>query len=158
MRNKIIIDDLPPKSSDNKKIQHEINPDVVKLYATSIEEFNVKIDQIKSKAQKAMRVTLWLKLLVTMSSIYSISQWLHDHHRANTWALILVISEVSGVLLDTLPYFQQRIELPKLKLGLSHIYFELIGDFVMYERGEMTDDEAIRRYWVHRKNWIKTVG
>lgn len=158
LRNKIIIDDLPPKSSDNKKIQNEINPDVVKLYATSIEEFNVKLDQIKSKAQKAMRVTLWLKLLVTMSSIYSISQWLQDHHKANTWALILVISEVSGVLLDTLPYFQQRIELPKLKLGLSHIYFELIGDFVMYERGEMTDDEAIRRYWVHRKNWIKTVG
>lgn len=157
MRNKIVIDELP-KSSDNKKIQNEINPDVVKLYATSIEEFNVKIDQIKSKAQKAMRITLWLKLLVTMSSIYSISQWLQDHHKANTWALILVISEVSGVLLDTLPYFQQRIELPKLKLGLSHIYFELIQDFVMYERGEISDDDAIRRYWVHRKNWIKTVG
>lgn len=157
MRNKIVIDELP-KSSDNKKIQNVINPDVVKMYATSIEEFNVKISQIKSKAQKAMRVTLWLKLLVTMSSIYSISAWLKDHHHANTWALILVVSEVSGVLLDTLPYFQQRIELPKLKLGLSHIYFELIGDFVMYERGELTDDEAIRRYWCHRKNWIKTVG
>lgn len=157
MRNKIVIDDLP-KSTDNKKIINEINPDVVKLYSMSAEEFNAKLDQIKNKAQTAMRVTLWLKLLVTMSSIYSISQWLHDHNKANTWALILVISEVSGVLLDTLPYFQQRIELPKLKLGLSHIYFELIQDFVMYERGEMTDDEAIRRYWVHRKNWVKTVG
>jgi len=157
MRNKIVIDELP-KSSDNKKLQNVINPDVVKMYATSIEEFNVKISQIKSKAQKAMRVTLWLKLLVTMSSIYSISAWLKDHHHANTWALILVVSEVSGVLLDTLPYFQQRIELPKLKLGLSHIYFDIITDFVMYERGELTDDEAIRRYWTHRKNWIKAVG
>jgi len=130
----------------------------VKLYAMSAEEFNTKLDDIKKKAQTAMRITLWLKLLVTLSSIYSISAWLKDHHHANTWALILVISEVAGVLLDTLPYFQQRIELPKLKLALSHIYFDLIRDFVMFERGELSEDEAIRRYWAHRTNWIKTVG
>lgn len=135
-----------------------INPDIVKMYSMSIEEFNTKLDDIKKKAQKAMRFTLWLKLIVTLSSIYSISEWLQDHHKAHIWPLILVISEVAGVLLDTLPYFQQRIELPKLKLGLSHIYFDLIEDFVMFERGELSEDEAIRRYWAHRTNWIKTVG
>lgn len=110
------------------------------------------------KAQKAMRVTLWLKLLVTMSSIYSISAWLKDHHHANIWALILVVSEVAGVLLDTLPYFQQRMELPKMKLILEHIYFDIIKDFSKFERGELEEKEALRRYWEHRKNWIKSVG
>lgn len=140
--------------------EHEefANSDIVKMYSMSIEQFNSKINDIKSKAQKAMRVTLWLKLLITLSSIYSISAWLNDHHHANIWALILVISEVAGVLLDTLPYFQQRIELPKLKLSLEHVYFELIQDYCHFERGEIDEKEALRRYWSHRKAWVKAVG
>lgn len=135
-----------------------INPDITKMYAMSIEEFNSKIKETHQKAQKAMRVTLWLKLIVTMSSIYSISAWLKSHHHANVWALILVASEVAGVLLDTLPYFQQRIELPKMKLKLEHIYFDIIKDFSKFERGELEEKEALRRYWEHRKNWVKSVG
>lgn len=134
------------------------NSDIVKMYSMSIEQFNGKINDIKSKAQKAMRITLWLKLLLTLSSIYSISAWLHSHHHANIWALVLVISEVAGVLLDTLPYFQQRIELPKLKLSLEHVYFELIQDYCHFERGEIDEKEALRRYWSHRKAWVKAVG
>lgn len=137
---------------------HNLNMDIVKMYSMSIEEFNKKIQEIKDKSQKAMRVTLWLKLLVTLSSIYSISAWLHNHHHANIWALILVISEVAGVLLDTLPYFQQRMELPKLKLSLEHIYFEFIVDSIEYQRGEISEKEAIRRYWSHRKAWVKAIG
>ena len=137
---------------------HDLNIDIVKMYAMSIEEFNKKIQEVKDKAQKAMRVTLWLKLLITLSSIYSISAWLHNHHHANIWALVLIISEVAGVLLDTLPYFQQRIELPKLKLSLEHVYFEFITDSIKYQRGEISEKEAIRRYWSHRKAWAKTVG
>lgn len=137
---------------------HNLNMDIVKMYSMSIEEFNKKIQEIKDKAQTAMRVTLWLKLLVTLSSIYSISAWLHNHHHANIWALILVISEVAGVLLDTLPYFQQRMELPKLKLSLEHIYFEFIVDSIAYQRGEISEKEAIRRYWSHRKAWVKAIG
>ena len=135
-----------------------INPDITKMYSMSIEEFNSKIKETHQKAQKAMRITLWLKLLLTMSSIYSISAWLKSHHHANIWALVLIVSEVSGVLLDTLPYFQQRMELPKMKLKLEHIYFDIIRDFVKFERGELKEDEAIRRYWDHRKNWVKSVG
>ena len=134
------------------------NSDIVKMYSMSVEQFNSKINDIKSKAQKAMRVTLWLKLLITLSSIYSISAWLHNHHHANIWALVLIISEVAGVLLDTLPYFQQRIELPKLKLSLEHVYFELIQDYCHFERGEIDEKEALRRYWSHRKAWVKAVG
>lgn len=137
---------------------HNLNIDIVKMYAMSIEEFNKKIQEVKDKAQKAMRVTLWLKLLITLSSIYSISAWLHNHHHANIWALVLIISEVAGVLLDTLPYFQQRIELPKLKLSLEHVYFEFITDSIKYQRGEISEKEAIRRYWSHRKAWAKAVG
>lgn len=138
--------------------QKWINPDITKMYSMSIEEFNSKIKETHQKAQKAMRVTLWLKLLVTLSSIYSIFAWLEDHHHANIWALILVVSEVAGVLLDTLPYFQQRMELPKMKLILEHIYFDIIKDFSKFERGEIEEKEALRRYWEHRKNWIKSVG
>lgn len=134
------------------------NSDITKLYASSLEEFNAKMDDLKTKAQRAMRITLWLKLLVTLASIYSISSWLHNHHHANTWALILVVSEVAGVLLDTLPYFQQRIELPKLKLGLSHIYYDLSADFYKFQRGELSENEALRRLFAHRKAWVKTVG
>lgn len=134
------------------------NSDIVKMYSTSMEQFNTKLNDIKAKAQKAMRITLWLKLFLTLSSIYSISAWLKDHHHANIWALILVISEVSGVLLDTLPYFQQRIELPKLKLNLEHVYFEMVQDYWHFERGEIDENEAIRRYWSHRKAWVKAVG
>ena len=143
------------KASSNS---HNLNMDIVKMYSMSIEEFNKKIQEIKDKAQTAMRVTLWLKLLVTLSSIYSISAWLHNHHHANIWALVLVISEVAGVLLDTLPYFQQRMELPKLKLSLEHIYFEFIVDSIEYQRGEISEKEAIRRYWSHRKAWVKAIG
>lgn len=134
------------------------NADIAKMYCMSIEEFNTKIQDTKAKAQKAMRVTLWLKLIVTLSSIYSIAEWLKSHDHANTWALILVVSEVAGVLLDTLPYFQQRIELPKMKLNLEAIYFDLIRDFVKFERCELTEDEAIRRYWDHRRKWVSAVG
>lgn len=137
---------------------HNLNMDIVKMYAMSIEEFNKKIQETKDKAQKAMRVTLWLKLLITLSSIYSISSWLHNHHHANIWALVLIISEVAGVLLDTLPYFQQRIELPKMKLTLEHIYFEFMGDSIKYQRQEIDEREAIRRYWSHRKAWAEAVG
>ena len=143
------------KASSNSQ---NLNMDIVKMYSMSIEEFNKKIQEIKGKAQTAMRITLWLKLLVTLSSIYSISAWLHNHHHANIWALVLVISEVAGVLLDTLPYFQQRMELPKLKLSLEHIYFEFIVDSIEYQRGEISEKEAIRRYWSHRKAWVKAIG
>ena len=105
-----------------------------------------------------MRITLWLKLLLTISSIYSVSAWLKDHHHANIWALILIISEVAGVLLDTLPYFQQRIELPKLKLALAHVYYDMAEDFYKFERGELNENEALRRLLSHRRTWLKTIG
>lgn len=149
------------KRKDKTQLQQNpsySNSDITRLFASSLEEFNAKMEDLKSKAQTAMRVTLWLKLLITMSSIYSISAWLKDHHHANIWALILVISEVAGVLLDTLPYFQQRIELPKLKLALSHIYYDLATDFYKFQRGELSENEAIRRLFAHRKAWVKTVG
>lgn len=138
--------------------QYMSNPDVMRLYASTMEEFRTKIRDLESKALKAMRITLMLKVLITLSSIYSISAWLEDHHRANTWALILVISEVAGVLLDTLPYFQQRIEIPKMKVKLEHIYFELVENFSDFERGKLSEDEALRRYFANRKAWIKTVS
>lgn len=131
---------------------------ILKMYQGTLDEMNMHIDQTKTKAQRAMRITLTLKLIVTLSSIYSISAWLKDHHHANIWALILVISEVAGVLLDTLPYFQQRIELPKMKILLEHIELDLKIDMLHFERGEVDDAEALRRYFSHRKTWAKAVG
>ena len=152
--------DQRPSTSDNmtNNTSVYINPDIVKLYAMTIEEFNTKIMQNKQKTQKAMRITLMLKLLLTLSSIFSIAQWLKSHHHGNVWALILVISEVAGVLLDTLPYFQQRIELPKTKLKLEHIYFDMIRDFTKFQRFEIDEREAQRRYWTHRRAWVNATS
>ena len=149
-----------PDNNDNftNNTNIYINPDIVKLYAMTIEEFNTKIQQNKQKSQKAMRITLILKLLLTLSSIFSIASWLKSHNHDNIWALILVISEVSGVLLDTLPYFQQRIELPKVKIKLEHIYFDMIRDFNKFQRGELDEREAQRRYWSHRRSWIQSTS
>ncbi|MCQ2308071.1 MAG: hypothetical protein MJ000_11010 [Bacteroidales bacterium] len=135
-----------------------VNPDIIKMFAMAISEFKEMINKNKQKTQKAMRITLILKLITTLASIYSISAWLEDHDKANWWALILVLSEIAGVLLDTLPFFQQRIELPKVKLKLEHIYFDMIEDFNMFQRAEIDEKEALRRYWSHRRSWVQATS
>jgi len=132
--------------------------DIVKMYQSTLTEFNELIHQTEIKAQKAMRITTWLKVIVAFASIYSIGSWLQKHGEGEVWALILIFAEVADMLFDTLPYFQQRVELPQMKLKLEHILIEFASDLTQLERNTIDENEALRRYYNHRKSWLKVVG
>lgn len=132
--------------------------DILKEYKEFWDDAIIKIKQVETKAQKAMRITLWLKVIVAFASIYSIGAWLRKHGSGELWALILIFAEVADMLFDTLPYFNQRIELPQMKLKLEHIEIELKRDMFKFERGDIDEEEALRRYFAHRKAWLKVAG
>ena len=132
--------------------------DIVKMYQSTLTEFNELIHQTELKAQRAMRITTWLKVIVAFASIYSIGSWLQKHGSGELWALILIFAEVADMLFDTLPYFQQRIVLPQMKLKLEHILIEFASDLTQLERDTIDENEALRRYYNHRKSWLKVVG
>ena len=132
--------------------------DIVKMYQSTLTEFNELIHQTELKAQRAMRITTWLKVIVAFASIYSIGSWLRKHGSGELWALILIFAEVADMLFDTLPYFQQRIELPQMKLKLEHILIEFASDLTQLERDTIDENEALWRYYNHRKSWLKVVG
>lgn len=137
---------------DDKKAE------ITKMYEGTWTDMNALIHQTELKAQKAMRVTLWLKVIVAFASIYSIGAWLRKHGEGEVWALILIFGEIADMLFDTLPYFQQRVTLPQMKLKMEHIFLELESDRIQFDRGEISEDEAIRRYFSHRKAWLKVAG
>lgn len=132
--------------------------DIIKMYQSTLTEMNALVHQTELKAQKAMRITLWLKVIVAFASVYSIGSWLQKHGNGEIWALILIFSEVADMLFDTLPYFQQRVELPQMKLKLEHIMVEFASDLTQLERSTIEENEALRRYYNHRKSWLKVVG
>lgn len=41
-----------------------------------------------------------------------------------------------------MPYFQQRIQLPLIKLKLIHIELDMENDLRLYERGKIDEDET----------------
>lgn len=137
---------------DDKKVE------ISKMYKETLTEMNGLIHQTELKAQKAMRITLWLKVIVAFASVYSIGAWLRKHGNGEVWALILIFGEIADMLFDTLPYFQQRVELPQMKLKMEHILIELESDGTQFDRGDILEDEALRRYYSHRKAWLKVVG
>ena len=113
--------------------------DIIKEYKEFWDKTMQFIGQTEKKAQKAMRITLWLKVIVAFASVYSIGSWLRGHGHGEVWALILIFAEIADMLFDTLPYFQQRVELPKMKLKLEHIEVELKNDMFKFERGEIDE-------------------
>lgn len=132
--------------------------DVLKEYKEFWDNTIALIGQTKRKAQKAMRITLWLKVIVAFASVYAIGAWLQKHGHGEIWALVLIFAEIADMLFDTLPYFQQRIILPKMQLKLEHIELDLKADMFRLECGEIGIEEAMRRYFEHRKTWIKAIN
>lgn len=131
---------------------------ILKEYKEFWDDARMKIKQTETKAQRAMRVTLWLKVIVAFASVYSIGAWLQKHGNGELWALILIFAEIADMLFDTLPYFNQRIQLPQMKLKLEYIELDLKRDMFAFERGEITEEEALRRYFAHRAAWLKVAG
>lgn len=135
-----------------------MNANILKEYKEFWDDAQAKIKQVETKAQRAMRITLWLKVIVAFASVYSIGSWLQKHGNGEIWALILIFAEIADMLFDTLPYFNQRIELPKMKLKLEHIELNVKRDMFKFERGEISEEEALRRYFEHRGAWLKVGG
>ena len=133
------------------------NIDLIKMYTETWDEFKKEIEQTKQKLQRAMRVTMILKVIVAFASITAIGAWLKDHGHKEIWAMILIFSEIADMLFDTLPYFQQRITLPPQITKLDHIEVDLKQDLLLFETSQIDKEEALRRYFSHRRTWIKTV-
>ena len=134
------------------------NLDIIKMYTETDEEMKALIHETDKKAKKALRITVWLKIIVSLVSVSAIASWLKYHGHKEIWALLLIFSELADMLLDNLPYFNQRINLPQMKIKLEHIEIELKSDLLQFERGIIDEDEAIRRYFANRKAWLKAAG
>lgn len=127
-------------------------------YQNVLREFDQEIKQVEQKAQRAMRVTLWIKIILSFASISAVGAWLKNHRMAETWALIIVLAEIADAMMDTLPYLQQRIQLPQLKIKLVDIMLEVERDYMLLCNDELTDKVALQRLYAHRNTWIKSLS
>ncbi|WP_409369161.1 hypothetical protein [Lysinibacillus sp. 38-6] len=134
------------------------NIDIIKMYQETWDEMKKLIEEVKTKSKRAMRITLWLKVIVAFASISAIGAWLRANGNGQIWALILIFAQIADMLFDTLPYFQQRITLPQQQLKLEHIEIDLKKDLLQFEMGLITAEEAFRRYFEHRKSWVKAIA
>ena len=134
------------------------NIDIIKMYTETDDEMKALIHETDKKAKRALRITVWLKIIVSLVSVSAIASWLKYHGHKEIWALLLILSELADMLLDNLPYFNQRIHLPQMKIKLEHIEIELKSDLLQFERGIIDEDEAVRRYFANRKAWLKAAG
>ena len=134
------------------------NIDIIKMYTETDDEVKALIHQTDKKAKKALRITVWLKIIVSLVFVSAIASWLKYHGHKEIWAFLLIFSQLADMLLDNLPYFNQRINLPQMKIKLEHIEIELKSDLLQFERGIIDEDEAVRRYFANRKAWLKAAG
>ena len=127
-------------------------------YIDTIKEFQKEVDNVDKKSQKAMRITLWLNIIIAVAGIGAVGAWLSDKGVKELWAMIIIFSKVADVMIDTLPFSEQRIKLPQLKLKLVDIVMEMERDQLSFERGNITEDEAINKFYDHRNAWIKSLS
>lgn len=69
--------------------------DIKQKYIDTLNEYDAEIKKTDKKAQKAMRVTLWLKIIVAFISVGAIASWLKDHGHKEIWALLLIFGQLA---------------------------------------------------------------
>lgn len=131
--------------------------DIASQYRLKLDEFDREIKKVENKAKKAMRFVLWMKVILSIATVAAVGSWLKGHGAKEVWAFIIVLAELADAMMDTLPYAEQRVKLPQLKLKLVDIYFEVERDLVRYQRKELTGEQAIDRYYNHINTWAKTL-
>lgn len=131
--------------------------DIASQYRLKLDEFDREIKRVENKAKKAMRFVLWMKVILSIATVAAVGSWLRGHGAKEVWAFIIVLAELADAMMDTLPYAEQRVKLPQMKLKLVDIYFEVERDLVRYQRKELTDEQAIDRYYNHINTWAKTL-
>lgn len=105
-----------------------------------------------------MRIVLWMKIILSLASVAAVGAWLKGHGAKELWAVIILGSKIADVMLDTLPYVQQKEKLPQLKLKLVDIYLEIENDYTLLQQNQITDDEAVKKLFAHRNTWVKSLS
>lgn len=132
--------------------------EIIEKYNQELTTMDQEIKQTEQKAQRAMRVILWLKILLAVASVGAVGAWLKNHDAKEIWAVIILGSKIADEMLDTLPYAQQRVKLPQLKLKLVDIYLEMEQDLARLKRGDITEEQGLQKFYDHRNTWVKSLS
>lgn len=139
---------------DLRDVSQQINTQ----YKMLISEYDAEIKQVEKKAKRAMRFVLFMKIMLSIATVAAVGAWLRNHGAKEVWAFIIVLAELADAMMDTLPYAEQRVKLPQMKIKLVDILLEVQRDLIRFERGELDDAEAIDRYYNHRNAWVKSLS
>lgn len=135
----------------------KIKADLITQYKMTIKEFMAEIKQVEKKAKRAMRTTLWFKIILSVATVAAVGSWLRNHGAKEIWAFIIVLAELADAMMNTLPYAEQRVKLPQTKLKLVDILLELQHDLLRLESEEITVFEAADKYYNHLNTWGKSL-
>lgn len=127
-------------------------------YELTLAEYKQAITQVETKARRAMRITLWLKIILSIATVSAVGAWLKGHGAKEVWAFIIVLAELADAMMDTLPYAEQRRNLPQTKTKLNDIFIEMEQDMMRLETGQITENDALEKYFAHRDAWGKALG
>lgn len=127
-------------------------------YKLTLEQYMQEIQQVETKAKRAMRITLWLKIILSIATVSAVGAWLKGHGAKEVWAFIIVLAELADAMMNTLPYAEQRTKLPQMKIKLTDIYVEMEHDLTRLETGQITETDALEKYFAHRDTWGKALA
>lgn len=94
-------------------------------YRLTLAQYMEEIKKVETKAKRAMRITLWLKIILSIATVSAVGAWLKGHGAKEVWAFIIVLAELADAMMNTLPYAEQRTKLPQMKIKLTDIYVEM---------------------------------
>lgn len=127
-------------------------------YRVTLAQYEAEIKKLEQKAKRAMRVTLWFKIILSVATVTAVGSWLRGHGAKEIWAFIIVLAELADAMMNTLPYADQRVKIPQMKIKLADVYVEMEHDLMRLETGQMTEVEALGKYFDHRNAWGKALS
>lgn len=127
-------------------------------YRVTLAQYEAEIKELEKKAKRAMRITLWFKITMSVATVTAVGAWLRNHGAKETWAFIIVLAELADAMMNTLPYSDQRTRIPQMKIKLADVYVEMEHDLMRLETGQMTEVEALGKYFDHRNAWGKALS
>ena len=127
-------------------------------YRLTLAQYMQEIKQVETKAKRAMRITLWLKIILSIATVSAVGAWLKGHGAKEVWAFIIVLAELADAMMNTLPYAEQRTKLLAMKIKLTDVYIEMEHDLTRLENGLITEDAALEKYFAHRDAWGKALA
>lgn len=127
-------------------------------YRVTLAQYEAEIKELEKKAKRAMRITLWFKIILSVATVTAVGSWLRGHGAREVWAFIIVLAELADAMMNTLPYADQRVKIPQMKIKLADVYVEMEHDLMRLETGQITEVEALGKYFDHRNAWGKALS